>query len=78
MVDLEPLIEAEVYVFKPPAIAGLGTGSGVELELQDRSGNQYERLVTLAPSGMDSRQIEEYLFLCQRCLSSTSPSPSMQ
>ena len=36
--------EAAVYAFGPPAIPGLGTGSGFTLFLQDRSGNTPEYL----------------------------------
>jgi HAE1 family hydrophobic/amphiphilic exporter-1 len=36
--------EAVVYVFGPPAIQGLGTGSGFTMFLQDKSGNTPEAL----------------------------------
>ncbi|MEM9300520.1 MAG: efflux RND transporter permease subunit [Pseudomonadota bacterium] len=48
--ELNTMVEADVYAFKPPAIAGLGSGSGVELELQDRGGTQADRLFGLAES----------------------------
>lgn len=46
--DLRPFIEVSVRAFKPPAIAGLGSGNGVELELQDRTGSNAEVLFPVA------------------------------
>lgn len=40
--------EADFNLFQPPAIAGLGSGSGVDLELQDRSGTRWESLLDSA------------------------------
>jgi len=37
--DLHALKEAQVFAFGPPAIPGLGSGSGFTLMLQDRAGN---------------------------------------
>jgi hydrophobe/amphiphile efflux-1 (HAE1) family protein len=45
---LDQFPEADSLVFKPPAIAGLGAGSGVELELQDRTGANWQGLVESA------------------------------
>ncbi len=45
---LDELVEVSVHAFKPPAIAGLGTGSGVELQLQDRSGTNADILYKVA------------------------------
>ena len=39
--SLEQIPSAEFNVFQPSAIAGLGSGSGVELALQDRSGSNW-------------------------------------
>ena len=36
--ELNRIIEPRISLFKPPAIAGLGSGAGVDLQLQDRSG----------------------------------------
>ena len=36
--ELDRIIEPRISLFKPPAIAGLGSGAGVDLQLQDRSG----------------------------------------
>jgi len=40
--------EADFNLFKPSAIAGLGSGSGVEFELQDRTGTHWESLLETA------------------------------
>ncbi len=40
--------EAQVFAFGPPAIPGLGNGSGFSLMLQDRAGNTPEYLATQA------------------------------
>jgi HAE1 family hydrophobic/amphiphilic exporter-1 len=37
--DLRTVTEAQVFAFGPPAIPGLGSGSGFTLMLQDRAGN---------------------------------------
>lgn len=46
--QLESIVEARIQIFKPPAIAGLGSGSGVDLELQDRSGANFAGLGEMA------------------------------
>jgi hydrophobe/amphiphile efflux-1 (HAE1) family protein len=46
--DLKPLLEVEIRVFRPSAIAGLGSGGGVEMELQDRNGNNFSGLADMA------------------------------
>ncbi|ARN76244.1 multidrug efflux RND transporter permease subunit [Oceanicoccus sagamiensis] len=46
--DLKPLLEVTLRVFKPSAVAGLGSGGGVEMELQDRSGNNFAGLADIA------------------------------
>ena len=60
MQDLEPelntMIEPLVSMFEPPAIAGLGSGAGVDLELQDRSGSNLIGLGEMAVAL--SRQVE--------------------
>lgn len=45
---VEQIAEADFVVFKPPAIAGLGSGSGVELEVQDRTGTSWEMMLASA------------------------------
>jgi multidrug efflux pump len=45
---MEQFPEADFMVSKPSAIAGLGSGSGVELELQDRTGTSWEALLESA------------------------------
>jgi hydrophobe/amphiphile efflux-1 (HAE1) family protein len=45
---MEQFPEADFIVSKPSAIAGLGSGSGVELELQDRTGTSWEALLESA------------------------------
>jgi len=45
---MEQFPEAEFLIFRPSAIAGLGSGSGVELELQDRTGTSWETLLESA------------------------------
>ena len=51
--QLESFVEVSVRTFTPPAIAGLGTGSGVEMELQDRSGTNAEGLAAMAEALID-------------------------
>lgn len=51
--QLERFVEVGVRTFTPPAIAGLGTGSGVEMELQDRSGTNGEWLAAMAENLID-------------------------
>lgn len=46
--ELEKILEVEARLFKPPAIAGLGNSNGVELELQDRSGTNWQQLPIVA------------------------------
>jgi hydrophobe/amphiphile efflux-1 (HAE1) family protein len=45
---VEQIAEADFVVFKPPAIAGLGSGSGVDLEVQDRTGTSWEMMLASA------------------------------
>lgn len=45
---LEQMIEPRISMFEPPAIAGLGSGAGVDLELQDRSGANLAGLGSMA------------------------------
>lgn len=60
MADISPLlqdfVEVSVRVYEPPAIAGLGKGSGVEMELQDRTGTNSEALSALADQLIDRVQ----------------------
>ncbi|MEL7448331.1 MAG: efflux RND transporter permease subunit [Pseudomonadota bacterium] len=46
--ELNTLIEPLISLFEPPAIAGLGSGAGVDLELQDRSGSNLVGLGEMA------------------------------
>ena len=46
--QLNTLIEPAISMFKPPAIAGLGSGAGVDMELQDRSGSNLAGLGEMA------------------------------
>jgi hydrophobe/amphiphile efflux-1 (HAE1) family protein len=46
--QLARIIEPRISIFEPPAIAGLGSGAGVDLELQDRSGSNLEGLGAMA------------------------------
>jgi len=46
--ELEKILEADVRLFKPSAIAGLGKSNGVELELEDRSGTNWKLLPIVA------------------------------
>ncbi len=46
--ELEKILEAEIRLFKPSAVAGLGKSNGVELELQDRSGTNWQQLPVIA------------------------------
>jgi hydrophobe/amphiphile efflux-1 (HAE1) family protein len=52
MADVTPqlrgIVEVTVRSFKPPAVAGLGSGSGVEMELQDRTGINWQGLVEIS------------------------------
>jgi HAE1 family hydrophobic/amphiphilic exporter-1 len=47
--------EAQVFAFGPPAIPGLGSGSGFTMMIQDRAGNTpaylAEQTTTLYPGG---------------------------
>ncbi|TKB55032.1 efflux RND transporter permease subunit [Ferrimonas aestuarii] len=43
--DLHQVLEAEFSLYLPSAVPGLGNGSGVEMELQDTSGNNFEGLI---------------------------------
>lgn len=46
--ELDRIIEPRISMFQPPAIAGLGSGAGVDLELQDRSGSNLAGLGGMA------------------------------
>ena len=48
--------EAQVFAFGPPAIPGLGNGSGFTLMLQDRAGNTPEYLATQAAAFIQAAQ----------------------
>lgn len=55
---LKRFVEVSVRAYEPPAIAGLGSGSGVEMELQDRSGTNSEGLAAMANELI--RRVEKY------------------
>jgi len=52
--DLHALQEAQVFAFGPPAIPGLGSGSGFTLMLQDRAGNPPDYLANQATTYIQS------------------------
>ncbi len=55
---LHNIIETSVRIFQPSAVAGLGSGNGVELELQDRSGTNWSRLPEVADAL--AQRVENY------------------
>ncbi|WP_299005228.1 efflux RND transporter permease subunit [uncultured Shewanella sp.] len=46
--ELEHILEAEFNAYLPPAVPGLGNGAGVEFELQDSSGANFDGLLVSA------------------------------
>jgi len=46
--QLQSFVEVTVRAYQPPAIAGLGSGSGVEMELQDKTGTNAKGLKAVA------------------------------
>jgi HAE1 family hydrophobic/amphiphilic exporter-1 len=52
----QEITEAQVFAFGPPAIPGLGNGSGFTLMLQDRGGNTPEYLAQQAGLFMEAAQ----------------------
>ncbi len=61
--------EAKFHIYQPSAVPGLGSGSGVDLELQDRTGIRWETLLESA---------EELIFQLERRPEIANASTSLQ
>lgn len=56
--DLENILEADFNVYLPSAVPGLGDGSGVEMQLQDTSGTNFQGLIETANELVETLKIQ--------------------
>jgi HAE1 family hydrophobic/amphiphilic exporter-1 len=70
--------EARVFAFGPPAIPGLGTGSGFTMMLQDKGGNTVEYLSGQAQAFIAAAQQREEIGSVYTTFQATTPQRSVQ
>lgn len=56
--DLENILEADFNLYLPSAVPGLGNGSGVEMQLQDTSGTNFQGLVETANELVETLKVQ--------------------
>ncbi|MCH1926816.1 multidrug efflux RND transporter permease subunit [Shewanella sp. C32] len=71
--DLNQVLEAEFNFYLPPAVPGLGNGSGVEMVLQDTSGTNFNGLIESANDLVEQLKVQPEVANASLSLQSAIP-----